>query len=87
MALRELGGNFDYGDVCLWPVADLGQRPTCVRDTANSGRVTQAPKPTLMTHIRHSTWLRSGPSSRALLVCAQRSWKSERPKFVTAVTA
>jgi hypothetical protein len=19
MALRELGGNFDYGDVCLWP--------------------------------------------------------------------
>ena len=21
MALRELGGNFDYGDVCLWPIA------------------------------------------------------------------
>jgi len=20
MALRELGGNFDYGDVCLWPI-------------------------------------------------------------------
>ena len=39
MALRELGGNFDYGDVCLWPEAsvrcltairpELRVKPTC----------------------------------------------------------
>jgi hypothetical protein len=34
-------------------VSDFGRRLTLVRDVANSGHVSRAPKPTLMTHQRH----------------------------------
>ena len=35
MALRELGGNFDYGDVCLWP--SLCKNSTRYNRTRNFG--------------------------------------------------
>jgi hypothetical protein len=65
----------------------LGGSLAYVRSLELTGHISNGLLLRSLTHIRHSTWLRSGPSSRALLVCAQRSGKSERPKFVTAVTA
>jgi hypothetical protein len=56
--------DFAVFHFAYWHVADLGQRLTCIRDAANSGHVSEAGRPTLMTQggCAWFAWSKSGPA-------------------------